>query len=482
MHRELKQLGFGLGVGFLLVALSSAYWGLFTAEGILAREDNPRQVQIEHQLQRGQIIDRNGIVLAEGSQVERHYPHVGVEGAVGYYDFQFGASSLEAAFDDILRGVVEDTDVWQDFTDSLLHRDAVGFDLHSTLDLTVQQSLYENMGDYRGAGTVVYVPSGQILAMVSKPSFDPHDVEPYLDENGAPLHEDTPLFNRVRQGGYQPGSIIELLLLAGLYNAETPSQMPFSGASQPLDVSNLDLPIDTLDCLVVPPDKQSFTLEELFVYGCPAHFTLTFGDLLPLTTYQSLLKETGFLEAPAVHRLDTEISATPVPLSVESTSQKLNRTAIGQSDFLINILQMTRFIAAIANQGNAPSLHLADAYRPDPEAEWISLDIPRRQPAILRPDVALELRQTLLLSARSSSVVQTAQRTDFAIRDYKLHAQVGVAYAGEPLVWFVGFLDLQDGTSLAIVVVVEGTSDPTVVTEIAGNTLQSAIIDLEESP
>ena len=482
MYRELKQLGLAFGIGFLLVALSSAYWGLFTAERILARKDNPRRVQVEHQLQRGQIVDRNGITLAEGTQAQRNYPYTGMEGAIGYYDFQFGASSLEAAFDDILRGAVGETDVWLEFENSLFHRDKVGFDLRSTLDLTIQQTLHDNMGDYPGAGVVVYVPSGDILAMVSQPGFDPHDIEPYLDENGEPIHENTPLFNRVRQGGYQPGSLIELILLAGLYTVETPTQMPFSNGTQPLDVSLFDLPVDTLTCLVEPPTTQSLTLEELFVYGCPTHFVLALGDLLPLNGYQSLLKEAGFLEAPPVHRLDTDISATPVPLADTSLPENLTLTAIGQSDFVINILQMVRFVASIANQGNAPVLHLADAYRLPDSAEWIALDIPRRQPAILRQDVALQLRQALLFAAQRSPFVQSAQRTDFAIRDYKLHAQVGVAYAGEPLVWFVGFLDLQDGTSLAIVIVIEGTTNPDIVAQIAGNTLQSAILALEGTP
>ncbi len=482
MQRELKQLGMALTIGFLLVALSAAYWGLFTAEGILAREDNPRRVQAERQLNRGRIVDRNGIILAEGAQAERRYPYEGVEGAIGYYDFQFGASSVEAAFDDILRGDVAAEDVWQNFEDDLFHRDKIGFDLRTTLDLTVQQTLYENMSDYEGAGVVVYVPSGDILAMVSQPGFDPHNIEPYLDENGAPISDKTPLFNRVRQGGYQPGSMIELLLLAGLYNLETPAAMPFSNASQPLDVSALNLPVDQLNCLIEPPDKQSFTLEELFVYGCPTHFNLALGGLLPLTAYQTLLNDTGFLVAPSLHRLETDIAATPLPLTELTTPEDLTLTAIGQSDFLINVLQMVRFVAAIANQGNAPVLHLADAYKTEPDSEdWQFLDMPRRQPAILRTDVALNLRQALLLSTQRSELVQTAQRTDFAIRDQKLYGQVGVAYGGEPLVWFVGFLDLQDGTSLAVVVVIEGTTDPTIAANIAGNTLQSAVIALEEA-
>lgn len=482
MQRELRQLGLTLSIGFLLVAMSAAYWSLFTAEGILAREDNPRNVQAERQLMRGRIVDRNGVILAEGAQAARHYPYEGVEGAIGYYDFQFGASSLEAAFDDILRGDVAESDAWAEFENDLFHRDKIGFDLHTTLDLTVQQTLYKNMQDYEGAGVVVYVPTGDILAMVSQPGFDPHNIEPYLDENGDPISEKTPLFNRVRQGGYQPGNMIELLLLTGLYNLGTPSEMPFSNAVQSLDVSQFDLPVDELNCLIEPPDKQSFTLEELFVYGCPTHFVLALGDLLPLNTYQALLSETGFLEAPALHRLETDIALTPLPLTENTSAEDLTLTAIGQSDFLINVLQMVRFVSAIANQGNAPVLHLADAYKTDPDGDdWQFLEMSRRQPAILRPDVALNLRQALLLSAQRSALVQTAQRTDFAIRDHKLYGQVGVAYGGEPLVWFVGFLDLQDGTSLAIVIVVEGTADPTIAANIAGNTLQSAVIALEEA-
>lgn len=66
------------------------------------------------------------------------------------------------------------------------------------------------MGDEKGAVVVMEADTGKILAMVSKPSFDPNSVEDNWEYLNAD-NEQSPLLNRAMQGAYAPGSIFKIV-------------------------------------------------------------------------------------------------------------------------------------------------------------------------------------------------------------------------------------------------------------------------------
>jgi penicillin-binding protein 2 len=97
-----------------------------------------------------------------------------------------------------------------------------GSDIHLSLDIRLQQAAEEALGDYTGAIVAIAPKSGEILAFVSQPNYDPNlfvngiDIETYrsLQENPG-----TPLFNRALRGQYPPGSTIKpLVALAALHH------------------------------------------------------------------------------------------------------------------------------------------------------------------------------------------------------------------------------------------------------------------------
>ncbi|MEE4304490.1 MAG: penicillin-binding protein 2 [Wenzhouxiangella sp.] len=95
-----------------------------------------------------------------------------------------------------------------------------GEDLRLNVDLDVQRAAYEALGDYAGAVVVLQVATGEVLALVSKPGFDPnlfvHGIS-HADYNRLLDHRQRPLFNRVLSGGYEPGSTVKpFIALAGL--------------------------------------------------------------------------------------------------------------------------------------------------------------------------------------------------------------------------------------------------------------------------
>jgi penicillin-binding protein 2 len=136
-----------------------------------------------------------------------------------------GKVGIERYYEDKLHGVsgVEkiETNVQGRRLQVLDRQDPVhGDDLILSLDVLVQQAAWDALGERAGAVVAIDPNDGSVLAMVSKPSFDAnlfvHGISgpDYQAILNAP---DRPLFNRVLQGGYGPGSTIKPFVgLAGL--------------------------------------------------------------------------------------------------------------------------------------------------------------------------------------------------------------------------------------------------------------------------
>lgn len=496
MTRELRNLARAMMLAFSLIAISSAYWGIFQQDDLRERTDNLRRVFFEQNFERGQILDRNGIVLATNGSIltttydQRIYPYSDVAGAIGYYSYLYGSEGFEAAFDDILTGEFGDQSFWGQRWDDLLNRQRVGYDVRSTIDLTIQQQVATSFGDRSGAAVVIYVPTGEVLAMVSQPELDANVLDlnwmvyDKEDTDAVALPSHSPLFNRVRRGVYQPGSAIyPVLLTAMLGGGDTLDRIIDNGANNaqlptPPVAENINL--QTISCLSTPPSGSELTLLDTFAYACPQSFITALTETLSPSAYQTLLGTLGFLEPPPLFRMDTDAGIPPIPLDHRNNpDDQAILEAVGQGQLTLTPLQMARFVAAIANQGNAPPLHIADAYRFPDSTEWLPLDIPRRQPAMLRADVAEQLQAALRYTAQRSPLVQHAAINS---TEATLYGYVGTSQAGTPAAmysWFLGFIGFPDGTSIVVVVVVEDAQQPEEAAVIAQSAFQASTIAIK---
>ena len=103
----------------------------------------------------------------------------------------------------------------------LRHTDAVpGKNIVLSLDIKLQEAAEEALGDRRGSIIALDPKTGEVLAMVSKPSFDPNLFVTGIsskDYSGLRDSIDKPLFNRALRGLYAPGSTIKPeVAIAGL--------------------------------------------------------------------------------------------------------------------------------------------------------------------------------------------------------------------------------------------------------------------------
>lgn len=144
-----------------------------------------------------------------------------------------GKSGIERSSEDVLRGqsgakIIEANAYGRPLRELDYRRGYPGRNLYLSLDSKVQLAAEEALGELNGAIVAIDPRSGEIIALVSKPGFDPHlfiegiDFKTYKELSN---NLKRPLFNRALQGTYPPGSTVKpAMAIAGLeYGVVTPA-------------------------------------------------------------------------------------------------------------------------------------------------------------------------------------------------------------------------------------------------------------------
>ncbi len=464
MNVSLSRLSKALLAAFVLVALALGYWTVVRGDQLLARDDNPRRVLAEQRIQRGQILDRDGQLLAEtrpdpeSGLVQRHYPHPEVAPVVGYYSLRYGLGGIEAAYDDVLRSGSIPPSSGRTLLHYLMHKPLVGDDVQLTLSLSVQQTVEQALGDRTGAVVVITVPHGEVLALSSHPTFDPNT----LDQNWDALtaDPDAPLFNRATQGLYQPGTILQSIVLgAALDTGSVNLQQEHEGIVG-VYVDNTLLPC---------ADQRGpiDTLTAAYLHSCPAPFQAV-AQQVGARRLDAVLADFGLLEPP------------PFTLPVESVARgvypaqtDLLLTAVGQSNLTVTPLQMALVAAAFADRGQMPPLRLMQAVRPL-GGSWEAVPAEGFPRGTISPASA-DLVAGLMRLAVAEGAAQAA-----ALPGYAVHGHSGLAISGPEGTfdaWFIGYVHQGESQAgaIAVAVIVEDTGDVDVPALIGGQALQAAL-------
>jgi peptidoglycan glycosyltransferase len=475
--REINRLLVGILVVFGFVAISAAYWAVVGPDTLLTREDNPRLVEREASIVRGDIFDHDGQVLVtsvqnEDGSVTRQYPHPETSSALGYFSLRYGVGGAEAAYDIILRGDDLEKDLARFVNQELLHMPQVGSDVQLTFDFDVQKQVVQAMQGHQGAAVVMSVPSGEILALVSLPTFDPN----MLDENWDQLveAEGKPFFNRVLQGNYQPGAMLDTPLLAAALLARHPLDVVFDGANVPVTVGNL-----TLNCTVTPPTSD-LTLIQAYSYSCPAPF-VRLGETLGLDTVEAIYESFGLNQPVALAGFIPEPETTPSPESTpEATADPISNglaaVTTGQGNLTVTPLSMALVVASVINEGNAPQPYTLLAVRKPDSDQWIPNNQIRATVPFTTAQVASQL-EDLMREAVNNGASSNAARPNLDIGGHS-----AIAYSGEGAhAWFIGFARLSADNGVVVAVVIENSDDAALAADIGGTALLAGSVALRGS-
>ena len=155
---------------------------------------------------RGRILDRNGVVLADTQMTDqgpvRHYADPSLVHTIGFHSDRFGDTNLEAVYDAELRGE-KALSPWDELAPAAVAHPASPQDLVLTIDKRISDAAVQALGNSAGSIVAIDPRSGEVLAMVSTPYFDPNTADAQM----AKLQSDPgqPLFNRSIQAATCPG-------------------------------------------------------------------------------------------------------------------------------------------------------------------------------------------------------------------------------------------------------------------------------------
>lgn len=455
MNAPLRRLAVVVSLLFTLLLSSTTYIQFVQADSLNHRPGNSRVLYKEFSRERGPILV-GGQPVVESVKVDDEYGYQrrylrGPEYAAvtGYYSLVYGPSAMERTEDGYLSGTADQL-FYRRLADLFTGRQPQGASVQLTISAKAQKAAWDALGSQRGAVVAIEPKTGKILAMVSKPSYDPnvlasHDrtkvVKAWQTLNADPSR---PLDNRATASRlYPPGSVFKVVVAAaalgtGRYTAE--SKLP-GPAKLKLPESTTTLPNDfSGPC----SGSGEISLANALRISCNTAFG-SLGMTLGTETILSQAEAFGFSRA-----LNVPLPVTPSSFPVDPSQAQLAQSAIGQFDVRVTPMQVAMVSAAIANGGTLMKPYLADTIN------GANLEVLRReQPEKLSEPVSEETAKQL--TSMMEDVVRNGTGTRAQISGVRVAGKTGTAQqgAGEPPhAWFTAFAPADD-PKIAIAVVVE---------------------------
>lgn len=302
------------------------------ADKILAM---PNELRLEQTKElRGSIMDRNRHPLAYSKGRDRLYEPGESLGSL------IGCTAAEG-LDTQLANLTEGSAVPRQPLAAIRQigkGDLRGDDIVLTIDSKLQADIYELLNGYLGACVVMDATNGELLALVSRPSYaNSRAGEPEYWNKLRQQDSASPLSERCLSSRYEPGSTIKILMMsAALADGKATADEQFTCKGE-VEVGNYVLP-----CMSI---HGTLTLTEGLAYSCNVVFALL-GQRLYISGINSWANQFGLTE-----ELRYVPGAEPAHLPSNASASSPAEAGIGQADWLVSPLHVTRMASVIANKG-----------------------------------------------------------------------------------------------------------------------------------
>jgi peptidoglycan glycosyltransferase len=461
MERQIRRLAIALLILFGLLFVQVNYLQVFASDRLANNPSNQRLLLEEYDVQRGDILARDNQTLLATSRATtgklkylRVYPHGSLYGQVtGYYSVVFGRSGLESSQNDFLGGRAPEL-LPQKLIDEILGRPQQGASIVTTIDPGLQQVARQALGSLPGGVVAMNPRTGDVLAMVANPSYDPNPLASHdLDRVRAAQRRlvsapNRPLISRASQELFPPGSTFKLITAsAALENEMTP------GTTFP-NPPALRLPQTTHElhnfgnehCLGGAPQ---LTLAQALQVSC----NVVFGEIGLRLGADKLVAQAQRFGFDRHVPFDLPFAEGSIP-PAKDFAQALPAvafSAIGQQSVGANPLQMALVASAIANGGVEMQPRLVTEVR-DPSGRVVKSVGP--QPF----GQAISARTAAQMTAMMVSVVDAGTGTAAQIPGVQVAGKTGTAQnaGGSPHAWFVCFAPAQNPRVAVAVLVLNG--------------------------
>ena len=419
---------------------------------------------------RGSILDRNGNILAE-TKTNREYPYKDITAHITGYVQGITAEELESKAEKgyNAHSVIGKTGLEQVYEERLKGKDGLkiyiednngnivktiaetkgndGEDIKLTIDINLQTKLYEKIKNDKGFFVVMNPQTGEILALVSTPSYDPNKFVTGMtnDEwNSISTNEAKPLFTRFIST-WCPGSTFKPITGAiGLTTGKLSEddEFNYSGLAWQKDSSWGDHKITTLTAYKGKKNLKNALIHSDNIYFAQA--VLKIGE----KTFTEGLDKIKFNED-----IGFELDTTK---STYSNSGRIEREATladsgyGQGQLLVNPIHMASIYSAFANEGNMVKPYIE--YKENREKEYLVKNAFSKEAANI-------IKEDLIQVVESP----TGTAHDLKVNGVKLAGKTGTAELkaskeekGKTLGWFDCFtVDEELDKSMLIISMVE---------------------------
>lgn len=401
------------------------------------------------QLASGTVMDRDGDVLSTVTEDGKrtYYDNVDVRKAtlhaVGDLQGNIGTGALNA-FADKLTGY------------SLLNGAfgaGAGSELYLTIDARYNYEAYQALGGHAGTVAVYNYKTGEILCMVSAPSYDPLNVPADIETNdrykGAYI-------NRFLSSTFTPGSIYKTVtLMAALEEIPDLTQRTWTCEG------SVQIGEETIVCSGTHGQQD---IGDAFANSCNVAFAQIAAEL-GADTLKQYTEQAGLTDSYSVDGLPTAAGSFQWD---GVTDGQLGWAGVGQGEDQVNPCAMMVYMGAIASGGKAAEPYLI-------EKTVSALGLPslphftKKTGRLIAEDTAATLADMM-----AENVQKTYGASRFPNMD--ICAKSGTAEVGEgktPHAWFTGFLRGED-TPYAFVVLVENGGGGSAV----AGTVASRVLDV----
>jgi peptidoglycan glycosyltransferase len=457
VNAPIRRLAGVVAVLFSALLVASTWIQFVQAKELQERPDNRRTLLANYARERGQILV-GGTPIAKSTATKdelkwlRTYPQGELYSHVtGFYSFTYGAGGgVEGAEDALLSGS-SDKLFYRRVSDMLTGKTQTGASLELTINPAAQKAADKALGDQRGAVVALDPATGEILAMVSHPAYNPSVLSNHDNAKVAAAWKDLnadqyrPMVNRAIAGNlYPPGSVFKIVTAAAALESGK-----FTEESVIPGPANLDLPQTSVG---LPNDNRracgpnnKTTLTHALEISC----NTAFGWLgMELGTQDFLAQAAKF---GVGDRLSVPMTVTPSRIPSELDKPQLAQSAIGQRDVQVTPMQVAMISAAVANDGVIMRPHLV---RKVTSSDLEVIDEPRPE----QLSQAISADTASALTRMMQTVVRSGTGTAAQISGVSVAGKTGTAQHGDgeaPHAWFTGFAPADGRARVAVAVVVE---------------------------
>ncbi|MFF8985796.1 peptidoglycan D,D-transpeptidase FtsI family protein [Streptomyces globisporus] len=454
MNKPLRRIAIFCGILVMALLIRDNWLQYVRADELNSHKYN-RRVEIERYAhERGDIIvDGKAITgSAETEDSDFRYKRVWKDGPLwapvtGYSSQAFDSSQLENLEDGILTG--NDDQLFFDRTLSMFTGEKKrGGNIVTTLNGDAQKAAFKGLGDKKGAVVALDPKSGAILALASTPSYDPsvfagNSMKDSDNRQKLLKDKDKPMLNRALRETYPPGSTFKVVTAAaalenGLYDdidAKTESPLPWTLPQSTTELKNEG----SIPC-------KDASLREALRWSC----NTVFGKMSDDLGNRKMIEQTdkfGFnKEVFTPVRADASIYP-------EDNKPQNAMAGIGQASNRTTPLQMAMVASAIANDGKLMQPYMV-AERQAPNLDPVYTAEPEELSRALSGENAQKVQQMM------ETVVEDGTGTNAQIPGVTVGGKTGTAQHGlnnseKPYAWFISYAKTDNGSPVAVAVVVE---------------------------